>query len=520
MSSPDGVGWSDLLAELDRRVQENLALGGPAAVAKQHARGKLTARERLELLFGADWNEIGKITAKTHYSANGEVLSSVPVNTIIGWGAVGDKRVAAAADDYTVGSGTSDGNLADKWIFIERWALELGRPLVRLVETAGGSVRLTKEKGITHPAGYAPWPAVELLAEVPVVGVALGPCAGLGAVKIVSTHFSVMVAGQSQVFAAGPRLVQPASGAIVSKEDLGGAKIHARATGVVDNEAIDERDAIRQVRAFLDYMPSNVRELPPTIDPAAPEFDPQDLTSFVPSNPRKPIDMRRVLRSVVDRDSLFEIGSGWGKSSITALARVCGRPVAIIANDSFQFAGALTAAAAEKCTRFIDMCDTFHIPMMNFVDQPGVNVGASAEAEGTIRCAVRMRQAIAQSRIPWMSIFVRRAYGVAGGAYGPLGRAEIRYAWPTARWGSLPLEGGIEAAHRSELENSERPDELLASLRQEYSAVQSPFRTVERFLVEEMIAPAETRRVAEVFVEDAYVRLRHNLGIRTRTMRS
>jgi acetyl-CoA carboxylase carboxyltransferase component len=356
-----------------------------------------------------------------------------------------------------------------------------------------------------------------------VVGVALGACAGLGAFKVAASHFSVMVRGTSQVFAAGPHLVKAGTGVEVDKETLGGADVHARGSGLVDNEAATEADALAQARRFLSYLPSSVYELPPVADPAdrADRADraEEELLAIVPRNRRRVYDMRRVIELVFDRASVFEIARGNGRSVIACLARLAGRPVGVIANDPYVYGGAMSRGAGEKMETFVDLCDTFHLPVITLVDQPGVVIGPQAERAATFRAATRALAAAEQSTVPWVSIIVRRLFGVAGSAYGRLGDINLHLAWPSARWGSLPLEGGIYAAHRREIDAAPDPAARLAELASGYEHVTSPFRTAERFGVPDIIDPRQTRPILCAWVEDAYRLLPEQLGVRSRTMR-
>jgi acetyl-CoA carboxylase carboxyltransferase component len=306
----------------------------------------------------------------------------------------------------------------------------------------------------------------------------------------------------------------------LSKEELGGYRIHARGSGVVDNEAESEEEAFRQIRQFLAYLPSSVYHLPARLpsddDPNRRE---EELLSIVPRSRKRPYDARKLLSLVFDQDSLFEIGRYQGQSVVSALGRLNGHPVGTMINDTRFFGGGMDAAAAEKVIRFVDMCDTFHLPIVNFVDQPGVMVGLAAEKAGTIRIAVRALHAIAQSKVPWVAMILRRAFGVAGSYYGRHHDLNLRYAWPSGIWGSLPVEGGVDAAYKREIEASEDPEARRRELETYYDQLQSPFRTAERFGVQDIIDPRDTRPILCDWVEQAYEVLPEQLGPRYRMMR-
>jgi acetyl-CoA carboxylase carboxyltransferase component len=338
-----------------------------------------------------------------------------------------------------------------------------------------------------------------------VAAACLGPVAGLGAARVVSAHFSVMVRDVSQLFVAGPPLVRHGMGQEVTKEELGGWEIHARESGAVDNLAESEDEALAQVARFLSYLPQSVWEAPPRgpcdDEPGRAE---DALRSLVPRSRRQVYDMRRLLDLVVDRGSLFEIARGFGPSVITALARLDGHPVAVVASDPRVYGGGLTAAASDKLARFVDFADTFHLPVANFVDQPGFVIGVEAERAGTIRRGARALAAIYQARVPWVSVLVRKVFGVAGAAHGNAQALNLRYAWPSGDWGSLPLEGGVQAAYRRDLEAAEDPAALEAEIMARLNALRSPFRTAEAFGVEKIIDPADTRRLLCEWAADAH----------------
>jgi acetyl-CoA carboxylase carboxyltransferase component len=345
--------------------------------------------------------------------------------------------------------------------------------------------------------------------------------AGLGAARVVASHFSVIVRGTAQLFVAGPPVVAAAMGETPDKETLGGARTQTRA-GAVDNEAVDEEDALAQLRSFLSYLPANVWEAPPlTAATDPPDRREDELLSLVPRDPRKPYKVRRLLELVVDRSSLFELGARFGRPLVTALARLDGRPVGVLASDPNHYAGGLTADASEKLARFVDLCDQFRLPVANFVDQPGFVIGTESERAGTIRRGARALFAAYQARTPWASVLVRKVYGVAGAGHGPHHRLNLRYAWPSGDWGSLPIAGGLEAAYRRELEAAPDPAARRAEIQARLDAVRSPFRTAERFGVEEIIDPRDTRPLLCDWAARAHELAAHDLaaGPRARGLR-
>jgi acetyl-CoA carboxylase carboxyltransferase component len=358
------------------------------------------------------------------------------------------------------------------------------------------------------------------MSEVPVVGACMGSVAGLGAVRVVTSHFSLMVKGTSQLFVAGPPVVERGVGQKVTKEELGGAHIHARGSGAVDNEVETEEEAFASIRRFLSYLPSSVWQTPPradsTDDPTRRE---SELIAIIPRDRRQPYDARRLVGLVVDRDSFFEIGRYYGRPLITGLARLNGYAIGVMASDPQQGGGGLDAPGSEKMVRFVDTCDTFHLPVVNFVDQPGFLIGTAAERAGTVRAGARAMSAVYQATVPWVSIILRRVFGVAGAAHGNAQGLNLRYAWPSGDWGSLPIEGGVMAAYRREIEAAPDPDSRRREIEDMLNELRTPFRTAEAFGIEEIIDPRDTRPLLCEWVATAYERLPTELGPKSRGFR-
>jgi acetyl-CoA carboxylase carboxyltransferase component len=510
------MGWENELDELRQREELARRLGGQERVDRQHASGRLTVRERIERLFdGGTFHETGAIAGRAEYEDT-ELVDFLPANVVIGQGRIDGRRAIVQGDDFTVRGGAADAAIWQKMVYAERLANELKIPLVRLVDGTGGggSVKSLETMGHTYVPFIPGWDvAVDNLSTVPVVAGALGPVAGLGAARVVAAHFSTIVRDTAQLFAAGPPVVAAAMGETPDKEELGGARTQTRA-GAVDNEAADEDDALGQLKRFLSYLPPNVWEPPPV----ASSQDPADrreeaLLEIVPRDPRKPYKTRLILEAVFDRGSVFEVGAQYGRSLITALARLGGRPVGVLASDPTHYGGGLTAEASEKLVRFADLCDQFRLPVVNFVDQPGFVIGTEAERRGTIRRGTRAMFAVYQASVPWVSVLVRKVFGVAGAAHGNAQRLNLRYAWPSGDWGSLPIEGGIEAAYRRELEAADDPVALRAEIEARLNAVRSPFRTAERFGIEEIIDPRDSRPILCDWAERAHELVHYELSI-------
>jgi len=488
--------WEPEIEELRRREEFAKRMGGADKIKRQHDGGKLTVRERIDqLLDKGSFHEIGTIAGRARYGDNGELEDLSPTNFIFGRGKLDGRPVVVGGDDFTVRGGAADAAIWQKQVMSEQMARELRIPIVRLVDGTGGggSVRSLETEGRTYVPANPGWDhVVANLGMVPVVSLALGSVAGLGAARTVSSHFSVMVEGISQMFIAGPPVVARA-GENLTKEELGGVDIHTR-SGAVDLAVANEQEAFAAARRFLSYLPSSVHELPPrgpTIDP--PDRREEKLISVVPRDRRRVYKMRDIIDMLVDRDSFFEMGKMYGRSSITGLARLDGWPVAILASDPYHYGGGWTADTSIKVERFIDMAETFHLPVVHLVDIPGFVIGLDSEKAGTIRHGARAMAAVYQASVPWCSILVRKAFGVAGAANANATRLHYRYAWPSGDWGSLPLEGGIEAAYRADLEAAADPVAMKADIEERLNRVRSPFRTAESFWVEEIIDPRDTR---------------------------
>lgn len=505
----DRRGWEPEIDEIARRRELVEEMGGEERVARHVAAGRKPVRERVSLLLDAgSFRETGTLASKVEYDEQGQIKSLTPSNFVTGRGTIDGRPVIIGCDDFTVRGGAADGAVGNKMGWSERAAREMRLPIIRLVDGTGGggSVKTNAELRRSYVPMLPDWEvSVSLLSTVPVVAAALGPVAGLGAARVAASHFSVMVRGTSQLFAAGPPVVYRAFGMEVEKEELGGADIHARGSGAVDNEVESEEEAFEEIRRFLSYLPSSVWEVPPRIEPTDdPDRRDEELLSLVPRDRHKAYETRRILELVLDKGSFFEIGKYFGRSVVTGLARLDGIVVGVMANDPKFVAGSIDADAAEKMTRFVDLCDTFRLPVVNFVDNPGFLVGIEAEKQGTIRKGVRALAAVYQATTPWCAIIIRKAFGVAGAGHSNHTRSSPRYAWPSGEWGSLPIEGGVEAAYKRQIQASEDPDSLRQELEDKLASLRDPILTAEAFGVEEIIDPRDTRPLLIEFARRAY----------------
>jgi acetyl/propionyl-CoA carboxylase alpha subunit/acetyl-CoA carboxylase carboxyltransferase component len=522
---------------LKRLAAERLAPGSEdPGVVRQRSRGKLTCRERIDLLLDdGSFREIGSVAGFASYDWDGNIDAFTPANHVGGWGDINARTAIVCADDFTSRGGHADGAIGAKSTYLDRMSTELRIPSIRLLDgsSGGGSVaamvpqqktegeseakessgaikagrpRVSGSGGSFLPGHLGSAMYAKQLNTVPVVNMLLGSVVGIGAAKAVLGHFSVMVRDISQLFVAGPPVVSHAMGYDITKEDLGGWHIHCT-NGSVDNLAESEEEAVRMAQQFLSYMPSSVYDIPPVISCSDPiDRSEEELLTIIPRKRTTTFDVRKAIKLMADKDSFFEVGPLWGTDQVTGFVRFNGHPLGVIASDSRHAnGGALTADGCDKLKRHIDLCDAFHIPMLNLVDNPGFAVGLEHEISSTIRKGGEWMVAFAQARIPIFSVIMRRSFGVAGNNYAtPLSRPAMRVAWPAADVGGIPPEGGIEAAYKRQLAEAEDPVALRAELEARIESARGPVGPLNKFQIEEMIDPRHTRKMICDWVTTAY----------------
>jgi len=548
--------WAYLLedvATMQSLAHERLAPGSEdPGVVRQRSRGKLTCRERIDLLLDdGTFREVGSVAGFASYDEDGNVTAFTPANHVGGSGRIEGRSVVVCADDFTSRGGHSDGAIGAKSGYIDRLSIEMRIPSIRLLDgsSGGGSVasmvpaqkkegeskakesrgaikagrpRVAGGGGSFLPGHLGSAMYTDQLSKVPVVNMLLGSVVGIGAAKAVLGHFSVMVRDIAQLFVAGPPVVAHAMGYDISKEDLGGWHIHCR-NGSVDNLADTEEEAAELTRQFLSYLPSSVYEPPPvtaarTDDP--PERREEELATLIPRKRTTTFDMRKAIRLIADGDSFFEIGPLWGTDQITGFVRLNGHPMGVIASDS-QHAngGALTADGCSKLTRHLDLCDLFHLPVLNLVDNPGFAVGLEHEITGTIRRGGEWMVAFSQVTVPIYTVVMRRSFGVAGNNYAtPRSQVSARVAWPAADVGGIPPEGGIEAAYKRQLAEAADPRALRDELMARIESARGPIGPLSRFQIEELIDPRDTRRLICEWLETAWRLVTQPERLRPRTI--
>lgn len=513
---------NEQIAELNQRRELAQRLGGEASVKRHHDNGRLTVRERIGLLADdGSFTEVGTLTGQGTYE-DGELVDVTPAPYVMGLASIDGRPVAVGGEDFTIRGGTSwsgDRKKGGQGGFVEELALSYRIPLVNLIDGAGGSVTSMLRRGHSvFPGVHGFDTSVDLMGIVPVVSAVMGTAAGGPAGRAILSHFSVMVKETSQVFAAGPPVVKRSLGEDVDKEELGGSSMAVDTAGTIDNAAASEDEAIQMIKRYLSYMPTNVWSLPPRVDTGDdPNRADERLRDIVPESRRQPYNMRTIINSIVDSDSVFEIQPSFGKAIITSLARIDGHVVGIVANNPMIYGGAVDAAAANKQTHFVELCDTFHIPLVFLVDVPGFMVGTQAESEATLRAGMRSVYVGLQATVPSFTVVIRKCYGMAGMGTTDKNGLDFKIAWPSAEWGSLPVEGGVAAAFRKEIAAADDPKAREAELEAELSEFSSPFRTAEAFGVEEIIDPSETRAYLSRFINASQHRLATDLGPKKRT---
>lgn len=510
--------WEKAREDLKYRRERAVKHGGERAVAKQLSQDRGLVRDRLGKLADPDsFLEIGTIAIDRRFDSQGKELEPTSDSYVMGLAEVDGRPVAIGGEDFTVSAGHTiglDRKKGGSGGFIEDLAHEYRVPLMMFIEGVGGGV------GMQQTTGHAPIVSsvsfgrcFQLLSEVPVIAAGMGACAGGSAGRLVISHFSIMTKDTACVFAGGPPVVERALGRRVNKFDLGGAAVHTQISGTVDNVAVDESDAIYQMKRFLSYLPQNVWEMPPYVDTGDPP-DRQDdiLLELIPENRKQAYDTHTIIDVIFDHESFFEIGPDWGRSLITGLARIGGYSVGVLASNPMHIGGALDAQASQKQTRFIELCDTFHIPLVYLVDVPGFMIGEAAEREGTLRKGMRALQAMMESNIPMVTVHMRKAFGMACNSTSNPDRLHMRIGWATGEYGDMPVEGGVAAAFRREIESAEDPNAYRSQIEAKLLEDSSPWKTAEAFGLEEMVDPVETRYYIYRFIHAAQGAIRSSLG--------
>ncbi len=479
---------------LKLRREKALQMGGVDRVARQHSLGKLTARERIGLLMDTgSFQEYGLLA--NHQSHRPEMADKdAPADGVItGFGTVDGRRTGVVAEDFTVMGGSVGVTHELKKMRMVQIATQERVPLVWLLDGAGARAAEFIAEGlpmVNHLINIAKMSGV-----CPSVGIAMGPCAGDSSLVGSILEFIIMTKNQGMLAAGGPPVVLKATGEIVSKEDLGGWKIHCVESGVADNAAEDDNDAIEMAKRYLSYLPASAYEYPPSLKPDDdPDRMDELLLNIVPDNVAVPYDMKKVINSIADRGSFFEIKPLYAQMMITGFARMNGHVVGIIANQPKVYAGAITAKAAIKERHFIDLCNAYHVPLIFLADVPGVMTGSEAEKEAALRYGLAVAYSLAWLDVPKITVVTHKAFGFGGCAMCGYGAGQtLTLAWPRVDFGSIPAGGGVLAAHKAELEAAQDPQALARDLEAAYKKYEGPYPAAATFNIDDVIDPRETR---------------------------
>lgn len=483
----------ELLADLENRKACAAAMGGPAKIEEQHARGKLTARERIDRLFDKEsFLEIGMLAKSPHITDRETPADGV----VCGVGKIEGREVYCAAYDFTVLAG-SIGMVGElKVTRLRDLALKHRRPIVWLIDSAGARIQ-EAASSIFAGTGYLFREQVVMSGVVPQVAALMGPGAAGTAYIPGLADFVLMVKGIGSMALGGPPLVKAAIGEDVTEEDLGGSKVHCQKSGVAHMEVENDEACLRAIRDYLSFFPSHCGEKPPRRESQDPVDRRDDtLLDVVPDSPRKPFDMMKVIEKIADDGKLFPIQAQWARSLVTVLARVGGRPVGFVGSQPAFMGGVLDSDAADKAAHFVNLCDSFNVPLVFLMDVPGFMIGSKVEAQGIIRHGAKMLYQVASATVPKIAIVVRKAYGA--GYYVMNGRAyepDLIVGWPSAEISLMGAEGAVNIIFRKQIESAENPDETRKALVEQYRAMIDPYIPAHWAMVDDIIDPRDTRRV-------------------------
>ena len=485
----------DRIEELRRRKAALLDDHRKDAVRRQHEKGKLTARERIDLLLDrGSFVETDPFAVHRSHDLGMERNRPAGDGVVTGYGAVDGRRIFVASQDFSVFGGSLGEVHAQKICKVQDLAMSTGAPFIQINDSGGARI----QEGAASLAGYGYIFERNVRASgvIPQISVIMGPCAG-GAVSAPAiTDFTFMVRETSHMFITGPEVIKAVTGEEVSFEELGGAMTHASRSGVASFVSQDEEECLAMVRHLLSYLPSNNLEDPPSyavVDD--PERHDEGLTHLIPDSAKEPYDMHEVIRRVIDDGDFFEVFPFWAMNIVTGLARLDGHTVGIVANQPKVLAGTLDIDSAEKASRFVRFCDAFNIPLVTFVDVPGFLPGKEQEFHGIIRHGAKLLYAYAEATVPRMTVITRKAYG---GAYLVMNskhlRADVSFAWPTAEIAVMGPDGAVNVVFKKEIDKAEDPaarrEELIADYQRKFA---NPYVAAERGFVDDVIEPAETR---------------------------
>jgi acetyl-CoA carboxylase carboxyltransferase component len=485
---------AEKITQLEERKEQARNAGSPRAIERQHEKGKLLARERLELLLDPDSFHELDLLARHRAHAAGLEERPYTDGVITGWGTIDGRKVFVFSQDFTVFGGALGEVFAEKIHKLMDLALKTGAPVIGLNDGAGARI----QEGVVSLASYGGifWRNVQSSGVVPQISVVLGPCAGGAVYSPAMTDFIFMVRETSHMFITGPDVVKTVTGEDVTLEELGGAASHASKSGVATFVSADEQSCLADVRYLLGFLPqNNLGEAPKLESDDDPMRSCETLRSILPASPNMPYDMKKVISEVVDSGEFFEYFPNWAKSIVCGFARIDGHSVGIVGNQPMVLAGVLDIESSEKAARFVRTCDAFNIPIVTFVDVPGFLPGVDQEYGGIIRHGAKLLYAYCEATVPRIQVITRKAYG---GAYVVMNSksigADLAYAWPSAELAVMGPQGAVEIVYRRELQQAADPTARRAQLVAEYTEkYANPYAAAERGFVDDVIDPAETR---------------------------
>jgi acetyl-CoA carboxylase carboxyltransferase component len=491
--APSASAQLEHLRELRRQGRLG---GGEQAVDRQHKRGKLTARERIDrLLDDASFVETDTLVRHRSHGFGIEKRRPYGDAVVTGWGTIEGRTVFVFAQDFTVFGGSLGEVMGEKICKIMDLALDVGAPVIGLNDSGGARI----QEGAVSLAGYGYIfeRNVRSSGVIPQISAIMGPCAGGAVYSPAMTDFTFMVSQHAHMFITGPDVIKAVTGEEVTQEELGGAMSHASKSGVAHFVAADDDDCLEQIRYLLSFLPQNNFESPPYFAPADdPTRSCDDLLELIPDDPRKAYDMHQVIGSVFDDGEFFEVHAHWARNIICGFARVSGHPVGVVANQPQVLAGTLDIISSIKAARFVRFCDAFNIPLVAFVDVPGFLPGTEQEYGGIIRHGAKLLYAFSEATVPRMTVITRKAYG---GAYLVMNskhiRADISFAWPSAEIAVMGAESAVNIIHRREIGAAEDPEARRSELIEDYTErFSNPYVAAERGYVDDVIEPQDTRR--------------------------
>ena len=485
----------DKLAGLKRRKRSAQDGGGQDRIDAQHERGKLTARERLDLLLDeGTFEELDTLVTQWVSASSGSDAKESPEAVVTGYGKIDGRTVYVFSQDFTVFGGSLSEVVSEKICKLFDLALKVGAPIIGINDSGGARI----QEGVASLAGYGDifLRNVKASGVIPQVSVIMGPCAGGAVYSPALTDFVFMNSGSGQMYITGPDVIRAVTGEEISHEELGGAEVHAARSGVAHFALEDEETCLSQVRRLLSFLPSNNMDDPPMVLPAEGNARvPRDLTEIVPQDSSKPYDMRDVIARVVDDADFLEVHSLWAQNIVVGFARMNGRSVGVVANNPNVLAGVLDINSTRKAARFVRTCDAFNIPIVTLVDVPGYLPGSEQEYGGIIAHGAKLIHAYAEATVPKVTCILRKAYG---GAYIVMGskhlRSDINFAWPTAEIAVMGPDGAVNIISRREIESAPEPDAKRKELIEEYrEKFANPYIAASRGFLDDVIEPEETR---------------------------